>query len=150
MSDFTSRVLAAQGARVGWLAKVARRRTAGKQAITSAPRFLHAVKHLEEDNPGAEAEILSMVWPLHMPPTPKAVLVCLASVAQALSSKQGIEVPISFLCARTCFGRTAVIQAIDWLEKHGHIAVKRRTGRPARYTMTVENCSTLTSDARGE
>lgn len=74
--------------------------------------------------------VMAGCWPLQMPPTPKAVLISLADQA----NDQGVCWPaISTICERTCFGKTAVIDAIKWLEEHGLIAADRSNGRHTSY-----------------
>lgn len=71
-------------------------------------------------------------WPLEMPPTPKAVLISIADQA----NDHGYCWPaISTICARTCYKRTAVIEAIQWLESEGYLIVHRRSGRHNAYTV---------------
>lgn len=85
--------------------------------------------------------IMSKCWPLKMPPAPKSVLISLADNA----NDQGHCWPaITTICQRTCFKRTAVINAIKWLEDHGAISVDHTTGRRSNlYVITP-------SDYRGE
>jgi hypothetical protein len=78
--------------------------------------------------------VMAAVWPLIMPPTPKAVLVSLADNA----NDHGVCWPsIATICRRTCFGKTAVIEAIAWLEQAGHLVADRENGRHSRYQITV-------------
>jgi hypothetical protein len=80
--------------------------------------------------------IMSMCWPLQMPPSPKAVLVSLADNA----NDHGECWPsIPTICDRTCLGRTAVIDAIKWLEQAGYLGADRTNGRHTRYTVLVRN-----------
>lgn len=75
-------------------------------------------------------------WPLQMPPTPKGVLVSLADNA----NDQGYCWPtIETICERTCFGRTAVIDAIKWLEVNGLLIADRSNGRRTSYRITPGN-----------
>lgn len=68
-----------------------------------------------------------------MPPTHKAVLISLADNA----NDEGYCWPsIDAICERTCFGRTAVIDAVKWLEAHGHVVANRANGRKTTYTVT--------------
>lgn len=76
---------------------------------------------------------MSACWPLQMPPTPKAVLVSLADNA---NDHGGCWPSISKVCERTCFGKTAVIQAIAWLETHGALTADKSNGRHTSYTIT--------------
>lgn len=80
-------------------------------------------------------KMMAIVWPLQMPPSPKAVLVSLADNA----NDEGHCFPsISTMCERTCLGRTAVIDAVKWLEQHQAIRADRSNGRHTTYTLTPE------------
>lgn len=73
-----------------------------------------------------------------MPPPAKAVLISLADMA----NDEGYCWPsIERLCERTCFGRTAVIDAIYWLETHAVLKAHRTNGRKTTYTVTPESFS---------
>lgn len=73
---------------------------------------------------------MSACWPLQMPPTAKAVLMSLADNA----NDHGECWPsLSRISERTCFGKTAVIQAIQWLEEHGLLEANRANGRRTSY-----------------
>lgn len=77
--------------------------------------------------------IMSACWGLQMPPTPKAVLISLADNA----NDHGECWPsIQTICVRTCFGKTAVIAAIQWLEEAGLVSANRDNGRHTTYTIT--------------
>lgn len=77
--------------------------------------------------------VMAAVWPLQMPPTQKAVLVSLADNA----NDSGHCWPsITTICDRTCFGRTAVMAAIAWLEEHSALAADRSNGRHTTYVIT--------------
>lgn len=66
--------------------------------------------------------VMAQCWPLQMPPTPKAVLISLADNA----NDHGHCWPsLTKIGERTCFGRTAVIDAIKWLESHGILKADR-------------------------
>jgi hypothetical protein len=69
-----------------------------------------------------------------MPPTPKAVLISLADNA----NDQGECWPsLAKICERTCYGKTAVVKALAWLEEKGAIHRERSTGGHAtNYTIT--------------
>jgi len=80
--------------------------------------------------------IMSRCWPLQMPPSPKAVLISLADNA----NDHGYCWPsITTICERTCLGKTAVIEAIKWLEQAGYLIAEKGAGRNNRYTITVDN-----------
>jgi biotin operon repressor len=77
--------------------------------------------------------IMSACWPLQMPPTPKSVLISLADNA----NDNGVCWPsLTKIAERTCFGRTAVIEAIRWLEEHGLVVADRSNGRHTSYVVT--------------
>ncbi|PMQ04189.1 hypothetical protein DyAD56_15990 [Dyella sp. AD56] len=77
--------------------------------------------------------IMAQCWPLQMPPTPKAVLISLADNA----NDQGYCWPsLTTICERTCFGRTAVIDAIKWLEKYKAVKADRTDRYKTTYNVT--------------
>jgi len=76
--------------------------------------------------------IMAACWPLQMPPVAKAVLISLADNA----NDAGHCWPsIETICERTCYGRTAVIDAIKWLEDNGHLSADRSNGRKTSYQL---------------
>lgn len=79
-------------------------------------------------------ELLTACRPLQMDPPCKAVLMCLADRA----NDWGVCWP-SFpsICEYTCYGRTAVIESIAWLEKMELIVVKRGSGNSNRYSLSL-------------
>lgn len=78
---------------------------------------------------------MACCWPLQMPPTQKAVLISLADNA----NDSGYCWPsIATICERTCFGKTAVIDAIRWLEDHNALSAGRVNGRHTTYTVTPD------------
>lgn len=77
---------------------------------------------------------MAACWPLQMPPTQKSVLISLADNA----NDHGVCWPsIPKICQRTCFGRTAVIDAVHWLEAHGYLIADRSNGRRSTYQVVV-------------
>ena len=79
--------------------------------------------------------IMSACWPLKMPPSPKAVLISLADNA----NDAGVCWPsISKISERTCLGRTAVIEAIKWLERAGLLTADRTNGRHTTYQIELD------------
>lgn len=81
-----------------------------------------------------------------MPPTPKAVLICLADYAD----DQGQCWPsIDTITQFTCFGRTAVITAIRWLEDHGAVNADRTNGRHTAYQVTPDQYACRTGTPPG-
>jgi len=80
--------------------------------------------------------IMALCWPLKMPPTAKAVLISLADNA----NDAGYCWPsLDSICERTCFGRTAVIEAIKWLEEAGFVVANRSNGRHTTYMVVPAN-----------
>ncbi len=78
--------------------------------------------------------VMGLCWPLQMPPTPKAVLISIADQA----NDHGVCWPsLPGICERTCFKRTAVIEALAWLEQAGFISIERIDGRNNRYTCNL-------------
>jgi hypothetical protein len=70
-----------------------------------------------------------------MPPTQKAVLISLADNA----NDTGHCWPsINKIAERTCFGRTAVMTAIAWLEENGALVADRLNGRHTTYVITPD------------
>ncbi|SEO76772.1 Helix-turn-helix domain-containing protein [Luteibacter sp. UNC138MFCol5.1] len=79
---------------------------------------------------------MALCWPLQMPPTPKAVLISLADNA----NDHGYCWPsLTKICERTCFGRTAVIEAVKWLEAHGAVRGDRSDRYRTTYVVTPAN-----------
>lgn len=77
--------------------------------------------------------IMAACWPLQIQPTAKAVLMSLADNA----NDHGECWPsITTICKRTCLGRTAVIEAIKWLEGKSLLTADRSNGRHTRYLLT--------------
>lgn len=71
-------------------------------------------------------------WPLQMQPTAKSVLIALADLAD----EQGVCVPaLSVLMSKTCFERTAVIEAVKFLESRSALLAERFPGKPTIFTM---------------
>lgn len=76
---------------------------------------------------------MGQCWPLQMPPTPKAVLISLADNA----NDHGVCWPsLTKISERTCFGRTAVIEAVKWLEARGAIKADRSDRYRTTYIVT--------------
>jgi len=77
--------------------------------------------------------LMGLCWPLQMPPTPKAVLISLADNA----NDHGYCWPsLTKISERTCFGRTAVIHAVKWLEARGAIKADRSDRYRTTYVVT--------------
>lgn len=71
-------------------------------------------------------------WPLQMQPTAKSVLMALADEAD----EKGVCVPaLSVLMTKTCFERTAVIEAVKWLESRQALLAERFAGKPTWFTI---------------
>jgi hypothetical protein len=74
--------------------------------------------------------VMSLCWPLQMPPTAKAVLISLADNA----NDHGACWPsLATISDRTCFSERAVQSAIKWLEASGVVVADRSNGRHTRY-----------------
>lgn len=78
-------------------------------------------------------QVMSACWKLQMPPTQKAVLISLADNANDAGE---CWPSIPTICERTCFGRTAVIEAVHWLESRHYLSADRSNGRKTRYWLT--------------
>lgn len=79
--------------------------------------------------------IMALCWPLQMHSTDKAVLISLADNA----NDSGYCWPsIATICERTCFGRTAVIEAIGRLEEGGYVTANRDNGRHTTYVISPQ------------
>lgn len=90
--------------------------------------------------------VMAACWPIQIPPTPKAVLISLADNA----NDHGYCWPsIATISARTCFGKTAVIEAIRWLEEHGLVVADRENGRHTRYQIKPNGMTPELFDAAG-
>ena len=78
---------------------------------------------------------MGQCWLFQMPPTPKAVLMSLADNA----NDHGYCWPsLTTICERTCFGRTAVIDAIKWLETVGALKADRSDRYRTTYVITPD------------
>lgn len=76
---------------------------------------------------------MSACWDLQMPPTAKAVLISLADNA----NDAGYCWPsLAAVSRRTCFSRTAVIEAIKWLEAEGYLHADRSDRYHTTYVVT--------------
>lgn len=79
--------------------------------------------------------IMAACWPLQMKSTQKAVLISLADNA----NDQGVCWPsISTICTRTCLSKSAVIEAIKWLEEAGVLEADRGNRYRTSYTIRVD------------
>jgi len=83
---------------------------------------------------------------LKMPPPSKAVLMAMADYA----NDHGECWPsITTLCEFTCFGKTAVIAAIKWLEDHKLVSANRDNGRHTTYVITPKNYENQSASRTG-
>ena len=83
--------------------------------------------------------------PAQMPPTPKNVLMAIADRAD----DAGTAWPsIPGLCEATCYSRTAVIEAVKWLESAGYVSVAKSTGRSNRFSVNLDRLAQAASAAR--
>lgn len=77
---------------------------------------------------------MGLCWPVQLGPSQKAVLMSLADQA----NDQGSCWPsLPGIVERTCFGRTAVIEAIKVLEEMGYLSIDKVFGRTNRYTLNI-------------
>lgn len=91
--------------------------------------------------------VLAACWPLQLPPTPKAVLISLADNA----NDQGVCWPsLETIQMRTCFGRSAVIKAIKWLEGAGLLVADRSNGRKTSYQVVPNGRAPQLFDGLGK
>lgn len=81
-------------------------------------------------------QIMSACWKLQMPPTAKAVLISLADNANDYGE---CWPSLTTIAERTCFGRTAVIEAIKWLESVGLVKADRTDRYRTFYVLTPAN-----------
>ncbi len=73
--------------------------------------------------------------PAQMPPTPKNVLMAIADRAD----DSGLAWPsIAGICEATCYGRTAVWEALKTLEASGLLLIEKQDGRNSRYTIVLD------------
>ena len=82
--------------------------------------------------------------PLQMPPTAKSVLMCLADYAD---DQGGCWPSIDKITEFTCFGRTAVIEAIKWLESSRVVLANRANGRHTTYRIQPDQFAAPVRDA---
>lgn len=75
---------------------------------------------------------MSKCWPLQLPVVAKAVLISLADNA----NDEGYCWPsLATICTRTCYGRSAVSEAISWLADNGYLTILRSIGGVNRYVV---------------
>lgn len=77
---------------------------------------------------------MNLCWPLRMPPTPKAVLMAMADLA---NDRMECWPSIPTICERTCFSERAVHGAIRWLESEKWVKADRSNGRHTRYQLCI-------------
>lgn len=80
--------------------------------------------------------VMGLCWPLQMPASAKSVLMSLADNANDRAEAWQQALPT--ICMRTCLGRTAVIDAIKYLEAHGVLTTVRKSGRGNMYQLHPE------------
>jgi hypothetical protein len=89
--------------------------------------------------------VTNVCRPVQMPPTPKNVLMAIADYADDL----GYAFPaISTLCTATCYGKTAVIEALKWLEDAGYLKITRTRGEHNRFTVNLARLAERSLSAR--
>ncbi|MCP1376014.1 helix-turn-helix domain-containing protein [Dyella lutea] len=79
--------------------------------------------------------MLNACKPLRMAPAQKGVLIALADAANA-DGRTWISIPT--ICEFTCYGRTAVIDALKQLEASGAIEVRKEIGKATQYLLTPQ------------
>lgn len=83
-------------------------------------------------------DVSALCRPIQMPPTAKAVLMAMADYAD----DSGFCWPsIAGLCEYTCFGKSAVIEAIKHLERIGVVVADRKDRYRTTYTVHPERAS---------
>ena len=88
--------------------------------------------------------VMNACRPAQMPPTPKNVLMHIADRAH----DDGLAWPsIPGICEATCFGRTAVIEALKWLERAGFVSIEKATGRNNRIAVNLVAVAAHVSEA---
>ena len=82
--------------------------------------------------------LTTLCRPLRMSATQKAVLMCLADHA----NNDGLAWPsIPGICEWTCLSRTAVIDAMHWLEEQRFVTIEKATGKNNRCALSVDKIS---------
>lgn len=90
--------------------------------------------------------VTNICRPAQMPPTAKNVLMAIADRAD----DSGFAWPsIPGLCEATCYGRTAVIEAMKWLEAMGYVTVEKSAGRQNRITVDLQTLANAPKAVRG-
>lgn len=79
--------------------------------------------------------VMNACRPVRIPPTPKNVLMAIADRADD-DGKAWPSLP--GLCEATCFSRTAVIEAVRWLEQNGFVKVEKASGRNNRFQIDLQ------------
>jgi hypothetical protein len=88
--------------------------------------------------------LLTAAWPMEMPPTAKSVLI---SMADSAKDTGHCWPSIAGLTTRTCYGKTAVIDAIKWLEANGFIVCDRSNGRKTTYIVQASRMAATSPPA---
>lgn len=87
---------------------------------------------------------MSACWLLQIPPTAKSVLMAMAFDADA----EGVCSPsLASLAGMTCFERTAIWEAVKYLEEEGLITAQRHEGK--RTVFTIVAAQTRSPNGRG-
>lgn len=90
---------------------------------------------------------MNACWPVQIAPTPKAVLMSIADRAD----DSGLAWPsVADMVHRTCFGRTAVMEALKCLEAARLLLIDRSTGRNNRCQIVLEEVARRTSHVARE
>ena len=80
-------------------------------------------------------EVTEACRPAQMPPTPKNVLMAIADRAD----HRGFAWPsLADISETTCYGRSAVWDALNWLEAAGLLVIEKRTGKNSLFTIALD------------
>lgn len=84
--------------------------------------------------------VTTMCRPLQLSPARKAVVMCIADRAD----DAGVAWPsIPGICEWTCLSRTAVIDAMNWLEQAGLVSIAKAIGKQNVWTLSLAKIEAL-------
>ncbi|MDE2451992.1 MAG: helix-turn-helix domain-containing protein [Burkholderiales bacterium] len=86
---------------------------------------------------------LNACRPAQMPPTPKNVLM---AIADRVNDDGEAWPSIPGISEATCYRKTAVIEAIKWLERAGFITVRKASGKNNRFSIDAEKVASAIRD----
>lgn len=81
-------------------------------------------------------DLLNACWPLELPPPAKAVLIAIADRVR-VGSKTSEHSTIDDICQRTCYGRSAVFDAMRQLKEAGILTIQTRYKLHSLLTLNV-------------